>query len=153
MLTSTPRHACPSPVPAADANAPVAFVLKGYPRLSETFIAQEIRALEQRGVRIRLFSLRHPTDDATHPIHDEIRAPVTYLPEYLHHQPLRVLAAWRRVRKAPDYRQALVTWLRDFRRDPTRNRWRRPFARFRLSRGPRRCKCPVCWRGSPRSTA
>lgn len=123
MLTS--RHACPSPVPAADARAPVAFVLKGYPRLSETFIAQEIRALEQRGVRIHLFSLRHPTDDATHPIHDEIRAPVTYLPEYLHHQPLRVLAAWRRVRKAPGYRRALATWLRDFRRDPTRNRLRR----------------------------
>jgi glycosyltransferase involved in cell wall biosynthesis len=125
MLTSTSRRAGPSPLSAADAESPVAFVLKGYPRLSETFIAQEIRALEQRGVRIRLFSLRHPTDDATHPIHDEIRAPVTYLPEYLHLQPLRVLAAWRRVRKALGYRQALATWLRDVRRDPTRNRLRR----------------------------
>ena len=28
----------------------VAFVLKGYPRLSETFIAQEIAALERRGL-------------------------------------------------------------------------------------------------------
>jgi len=55
---------------------PVAFVLKGYPRLSETFIAQEIRALEERGLDIRIVSLRHPTDPATHPVHREIRAPV-----------------------------------------------------------------------------
>ena len=27
----------------------IAFILKGYPRLSETFIANEIRALEKRG--------------------------------------------------------------------------------------------------------
>ncbi len=32
----------------------VAFVLKGYPRLSETFIAQEIRALERRGLAIEI---------------------------------------------------------------------------------------------------
>lgn len=63
--------------------SPVAFVLKGYPRLSETFIAQEIRALEQRGLDIRLVSLRHPTDPHRHPVHDEIVAPVRYLPEYL----------------------------------------------------------------------
>ncbi len=59
---------------------PVAFVLKGYPRLSESFIAQEIYALEQRGLDIRIVSLRHPTDKARHPVHDEIRAPVRYLP-------------------------------------------------------------------------
>ena len=65
----------------------IAVVLKGYPRLSETFIAQELRALEERGVGLALFSLRHPTDRETHPIHAEIRAPVAYLPEYLHHEP------------------------------------------------------------------
>jgi hypothetical protein len=72
------------------ANA-VLFILKGYPRLSETFIAQEIRALEARGLDIRIASLRHPTDRAVHPIHREIRAPVAYLPEYLYQEPLRVL--------------------------------------------------------------
>src|SRR5262249_7076758 len=45
----------------------VLFILKGYPRLSETFIAQEIRALEMRGLDIRIVSLRHPTDRAVHP--------------------------------------------------------------------------------------
>ena len=52
--------------------SPIAFVLKGYPRLSETFIAQEILALEQLGLNIRIISLRHPTDRETHPIHQEI---------------------------------------------------------------------------------
>lgn len=125
MRTSASRHTCLLPLLAAEPGAPIAFVLKGYPRLSETFIAQEIHALEQRGIRICLFSLRHPTDGALHPVHHEIRAPVTYLPEYLHHQPLRVLAAWRRVRKTAGYRRAFATWLRDVRRDPTRNRLRR----------------------------
>ena len=40
--------------PPADAAAPIAVVLKGYPRLSETFIAQEIRALELQGLDLRL---------------------------------------------------------------------------------------------------
>ena len=62
----------------------VAFIVKGYPRLSETFIAQEIHGLEQRGIDIALFSLRRPTDKAFHPLIQEIQAPVAYLPEYLH---------------------------------------------------------------------
>jgi glycosyltransferase involved in cell wall biosynthesis len=103
----------------------IAFVLKGYPRLSETFIAQEIRGLERRGLDIRLYSMRHPTDPSIHPVHREIAAPVTYLPEYLHHQPLRVYRGWRAARRRAGYRSALVTWLRDLRRDPTRNRLRR----------------------------
>ena len=104
---------------------PVAFVLKGYPRLSESFIAQEIYALEQRGLDIRIVSLRHPTDKARHPVHDEIRAPVRYLPEYLRHEPGRVLRAWQRVRRWPTYRAVRATWLADFFRDTTTNRVRR----------------------------
>ncbi len=103
----------------------LAIVLKGYPRLSETFIAQEIRALEERGHRIRLYSLRHPTDPAAHPIHARITAPVTYLPEYLRHAPLRVLRAAWRLRRRPALRRALAVWLKDLRRDATANRIRR----------------------------
>ena len=104
---------------------PVAFVLKGYPRLSETFIAQEIRELERRGLDIRLYAMRLPTDPSMHPVHREIAAPVTYLPEYLHHQPLRVWRAWRMARRLRGYRPARSAWLRDLRRDPTRSRLRR----------------------------
>ena len=103
----------------------IAFVLKGYPRLSETFITQEILAVEARGLRLHIVSLRHPTEASVHPVHARVRAPVTYLPEYLHEEPARVFRAWRRVRRWPSYRRTLRLWLRDLVRDPTRNRVRR----------------------------
>lgn len=105
--------------------APVAFVLKGYPRLSETFIAQEIAALEERGLDVLIVSLRHPTDRKRHPLHDRIRASVLYLPEYLYQEPLRVLRCWWQVRRLPGYKTARATWWRDLKRDLTPNRIRR----------------------------
>lgn len=113
------------PMARQAASARVAIVLKGYPRLSETFIAQELLGLEQRGLAFTIFSLRRPYDRKSHPIHDEIRAPVVYLPEYLHREPGRVLAAWRHWYARKAYRRAFRVWLADFRRDPTRNRIRR----------------------------
>lgn len=104
---------------------PVAVVVKGYPRLSETFIAQEILALERRGVEIVIVSLRRPTDRFTHPIHAEIRSPVHYLPEYLHEAPGRVLRAWGTARQLPGHARARSMWLADLARDRTRNRVRR----------------------------
>ena len=114
-------------VEALDPPAPgrVVFVLKGYPRLSETFIAQEIAELERRGLPILIASLRYPTDKRTHPVHAGIRAPLLYLPEYLRDEALRVLRAWWRVRGLPGYRAARAIWLRDLWRDRTANRVRR----------------------------
>ena len=103
----------------------ILFILKGYPRLSETFIAQEIRALETLGLDIRIASLRHPTDPAVHPVHREIRAPVVYLPEYLYQEPWRVLRSWWRGRRRLGYAAARRAWLKDLRRDATPNRVRR----------------------------
>lgn len=103
----------------------VAFVLKGYPRLSETFIAQEIAALERRGLEILIVSLRRPTESRRHPVHDEIRAQVLYLPEYLLIEPVRVFRAWWTLRKNNNYRAIRDLWLKDLRRDPTPNRVRR----------------------------
>jgi glycosyltransferase involved in cell wall biosynthesis len=103
----------------------VAFVLKGYPRLSETFIAQEILALERLGLEILIVSLRHPTDRAIHPIHRQITAALLYLPEYLHRELARVWRGWRRSRRRPGYSAGLAAWLSDLRRDPTPNRIRR----------------------------
>ena len=100
-------------------------VLKGYPRLSETFISQEIREIEKAGFDIEIISLRRPTDKSVHPINREIEAPVFYLPEYLHEEPIRVLKAWWKARAMPGYRAAFSTFLGDLRRDFTRNRVRR----------------------------
>ncbi len=103
----------------------VAFILKGYPRLSESFIAEEIRALEVRGLRVLIVSLRHPTDPAIHAVHEEIQAQVKYLPEYLYLEPRRVVRAWRIARRLPGYAAAWRLWLKDLRRDPSANRIRR----------------------------
>lgn len=103
----------------------IVVVLKGYPRLSETFIAQELLELERAGYNLHLFSLRRPTDKARHPIHTEIKAKITYLPEYLHEEPLRVVRGWLSSRKLPGYRRALRTFLKNLARDRTRNRIRR----------------------------
>ncbi len=100
-------------------------MVKGYPRLSETFIAQELLGLQRRGVPLHIYSLRHPTDTARHPVHGEITAPITYLPEYIHHHPGVVAAAWLRARRLPGYAAAWAALRRDFARDRTRNRLRR----------------------------
>jgi glycosyltransferase involved in cell wall biosynthesis len=103
----------------------IAVVVKGYPRLSETFIAQEILGLEARGLALLIVSLRHPTDPAVHELHARIRAPVLYLPEYLKDEPLRVLRDLARCLARPALWPLLGLWLRDLARDPTANRGRR----------------------------
>ncbi len=100
-------------------------VLKGYPRLSETFIAQELLNLERSGFELTLFSLRHPTDKKTHPVNDEIQAEVVYLPEYLYQEPGRVIRSWLKVRKLKGMKSAWSIFLKDLRRDRTANRVRR----------------------------
>ena len=104
---------------------PIVFLLKGYPRLSETFIAEEIRGLERRGFDLRIVAMRHPTDGRLHPVHEEIAAPVSYLPEYLHHAPFRVLRSWWAVRRAPGLSAAWRQFRHDLRQDLSRNRIRR----------------------------
>ena len=103
----------------------LAIAVKGWPRLSETFIAQELVALERAGIDFAIWSLRHPTDHKTHPLHDQLRAPVYYLPEYLHQEPVRVLRGlfWAMTRRG--FGNSCGKFLRDLRRDMTRNRIRR----------------------------
>ncbi len=106
-------------------NPALAIVVKGWPRLSETFIAQELAALEQRGIKFDIWSLRFPTDKKRHPLHEQITARIRYLPEYLHQEPLRVLRAWWHVRRLPGYAMARRIWAADYKRDRSRNRIRR----------------------------
>ncbi len=112
----------------------IAVVVKGYPRLSETFIAQEILALEQRGLELEIWSLRHPTERAIHPMHKAIKARVNYLPEYLYEEPLRVLrgAAWSLRQKG--FWPTLQAFRRDLKRDFSANRVRRLGQAFAMAR-------------------
>ncbi len=99
--------------------------MKGYPRLSETFIAQEILGLERRDVPQLIVSLRHPTDTSIHDLHAAIRAEVLYLPEYLQDEPKRVRLGRAFAEAQPGYALAFDTFQRDLVRDRSVNRRRR----------------------------
>jgi len=58
----------------------VAYVLKGYPRMSELFIASEVYRLERLGIRLRLHVIK-PADEARqHGIVTRIKSRPQYLP-------------------------------------------------------------------------
>jgi len=57
----------------------IAYIVKAWPRLSETFILNEIISLEQRGVPIHIFSVREPDSGPSHKKVTQVRAKVTYL--------------------------------------------------------------------------
>jgi glycosyltransferase involved in cell wall biosynthesis len=103
----------------------IATIVKGYPRLSETFIAQEILGLEQRGIAQLIVSLRRPTDSKVHDLHREIAADVLYLPEYLKDDPARVRRARRWAEQQSGFAMAWQAFRADLKRDPTVNRRRR----------------------------
>ena len=56
----------------------VAYVLKGFPRLSEMFIASEIYRLEQVGQRLRLYVVMPPDESMRHEIVDRIQSKPDY---------------------------------------------------------------------------
>lgn len=67
-----------------DSRRPVlGMILKGYPRISESFISNEILLLERLGFRIHIFSMRQPRETFSHDSVRHIRAGVDYLPETL----------------------------------------------------------------------
>ncbi|MBA3369686.1 MAG: colanic acid biosynthesis glycosyltransferase WcaL, partial [Geodermatophilaceae bacterium] len=71
----------------------IGYVLKVYPRFSETFILNEVLALEAAGAQLEIFSLRPPVDGRFHEALAEVRAPVSYIP--LHHKAAEVWSTLR----------------------------------------------------------
>ncbi len=57
----------------------VGYVLKRYPRYSETFVVNEILAHEAVGLQIEIFALRPPEDTHFQNIISQVRAPVHYI--------------------------------------------------------------------------
>jgi glycosyltransferase involved in cell wall biosynthesis len=60
-----------------------------FPRLSETFIRNEIQELERQNVPLRIFSLKRPAESKA----DTVRSPVIYLPDRVYREPIRVARA------------------------------------------------------------
>lgn len=57
----------------------IGYVLKRYPRLSETFIVQEILQMEARGADLVLFPIMDPGEPLQNPAVHKVRAPIHYL--------------------------------------------------------------------------
>ena len=58
----------------------VGYILKQYPRLSETFILNEVLGHEQQGTEVSIFSLRHATEGRFHPAIGSVKGQVHYIP-------------------------------------------------------------------------
>ena len=63
----------------ADVEPRIAYIVKRFPRFSETFIVNEILAHEAAGVPVEIFSLYPPNDTHFQDAISRVRAPVTYL--------------------------------------------------------------------------
>jgi len=57
----------------------VGYLTKRFPRLSETFILDEILGLEAAGVPLRLYAVAHPGEEITQPDVAKVMSPVVYL--------------------------------------------------------------------------
>src|SRR2546423_1497864 len=118
------------------AGARVAYVLKMYPRFSETFVLSELLELERQGVELHVFSLKKPDDGIFHADVARLRGRVTYLPEspFLEPGPFaaahRELYAWNPRR----YRRALALALARRRRATLKQFLRAGYIGVRLRR-------------------
>jgi len=74
----------------------VGYVLKMFPRLSETFILNELLELERQGAELSVFSLLHPSDGRFHGRLAQLRLTAEYLPADT------ADALWKSVRALPE---------------------------------------------------
>ncbi|MEN8190487.1 MAG: glycosyltransferase family 4 protein [Thermodesulfobacteriota bacterium] len=94
------------------------YILKGYPRISETFISNEIFLLEQLGFSMHLFPMRRPRENFSHNSVKQIKAPVHYLPTELLLDFPRLLLPniFLAVKSVSRYRYSVAAAARRFRR-------------------------------------
>ena len=57
----------------------IGIVVKSWPRLSETFVLNEILGLERAGLRLHLYALMDPHESVAQAAVNEVQAPVNYL--------------------------------------------------------------------------
>jgi glycosyltransferase involved in cell wall biosynthesis len=57
----------------------IGYVVSTWPRLSQTFVLNEILSLEKRGLSVRIFSTKDPGGEPVHAKLARVRAPVAYL--------------------------------------------------------------------------
>src|SRR5689334_16185206 len=65
----------------------IGYVLRSYPRLSQTFILNEILALEKLGMSIQIFALTNSHEMTVQTQVNQVRAPVHYLNDAMQPRP------------------------------------------------------------------
>jgi glycosyltransferase involved in cell wall biosynthesis len=70
----------------------IGYIVRSFPRLSQTFVLHEILALESLGVPIQLFPITNPGEPIVQPQVAEVRAPLQYL-EGVMQRPRRTIIA------------------------------------------------------------
>ena len=68
----------------------VGYVLKRFPRISETFVAAELLALRRQGQEVTVFAVSRPREPFTHRFLGDLDVPVVYLPYRPLGEPVRV---------------------------------------------------------------
>jgi colanic acid/amylovoran biosynthesis glycosyltransferase len=86
----------------------IGYVLKRYPRYSETFIVNEILAHEAAGLDIQIFSLMPPADSHFQDIIGHVKAPVQYLP----YENIKGIDFWQAVEEAENATSGVLTKLK-----------------------------------------
>ena len=89
---------------SSSSSAPIAYIMKRYPRLSETFILNEIAVMEGLGASLELFSLLPPEPPPHHPLVREIKARLHHLPVAVGAKALTLLRAHGRCLLAHPHR-------------------------------------------------
>ena len=94
-----------------ETNRTLGYILKGYPRISETFISNEILLLEKLGFTMRLFPMRQPRETFSHASVKQIKARVDYLPTDLFTDFFRLLRPnlFLAAKNPQNFRKALTT--------------------------------------------
>ncbi|MDJ0690807.1 MAG: glycosyltransferase [Xenococcaceae cyanobacterium MO_188.B32] len=104
----------------------IGYLLKCYPRFSETFILNEILELERQGVKLHIFSILQPQDHKCHADVAKVKAQVTYIPSLVPAFTFKslfllLIAHWQLFWQSP--RRYLKT-LQFFRDRPEKKRWK-----------------------------
>jgi glycosyltransferase involved in cell wall biosynthesis len=125
-------HMTGEPNPAQHPSPLVCVIVQGWPRITTTFVAQELVGLEEAGLRLWLATYG-PTDKIRHALHDRLKAPIHKLGDPFR-QPARLIRAWLKVRKLPGYDKARALFSEELAHGTTRRRLR-AFARAILLAG------------------
>ncbi len=96
--------------PPADLGEPqgpwVAYIVRSYPRLSQTFILNEILSLERLGMRIEIFGMTDPGESLVQPGVSDVRARANYLEASLRRRWRAIAAEHLRVAARAPWRYA-----------------------------------------------